>query len=40
MYYLFTEDLDEFDSGAFIGEVKAMLENTPLTTSVKAIRKS
>lgn len=31
--------MDEFESGVFIGEVKAMCDGTPLTTSVKARRK-
>lgn len=31
---------DEFESGSFIGEVKAMYEDSPQTTSIRAIRKS
>jgi hypothetical protein len=33
------QDLEEFDSGAFIGEVRAMMDNTTLTTSIRASRK-
>ena len=33
------QDLDEFDSGAFIGETRAMIDRTPCTTSIKATRK-
>jgi CRP-like cAMP-binding protein len=32
--------MDEFDSGAYIGEAKAMYENAVHTTSVRATRKS
>jgi CRP-like cAMP-binding protein len=31
--------LDEFESGVFIGEVKSMVDETSLTTTVKARRK-
>lgn len=34
------EDVDELDSGAFVGELKVMRDNTPLTTSIRATRKS
>lgn len=33
-------DLDEFESGAFIGEVTAITDNSALTTSVIATRKA
>lgn len=33
------QDLEEFDSGAFIGEVRAMINGTACTTSIKATRK-
>lgn len=32
-------ELDELESGAFIGEIKAITDNSPLTTSVVATRK-
>lgn len=32
-------ELDEFESGSFIGEVMAITNNSPLTTSVVAARK-
>ena len=33
------EELDEFDAGAFIGETRAMMDGSPLTTSVVATRR-
>lgn len=34
------QENDELDSGAFVGEVKALMEGTVCTTSVRATRKA
>ncbi|CAD8147244.1 unnamed protein product [Paramecium pentaurelia] len=34
------QDLEELDSGAYVGELKAMIENTAISTSIRATRKA